>query len=160
MSRPFSLPISVHPVVLVNNLTTNGGVTSLACTLKATLKAWLYIYLQNAVGFAQVITPFQATNVAAGTTVALPAMPIWANEDCAATDTLVSKTAAAAFTTANVAKKKLIVFEIDPAILVTGTDTSIGVVLTDSSQATNFVTIVAHLWQANAVATPPSAILD
>lgn len=160
MSRPRSLPIDYHPVVLACNLTTNGGVTSLACTLKSTLKAWLYVYLQNAVGFAQVITPFQATNVAAGTTAALPVMPIWANEDVAATDTLVSKTAAAGYTTANVAKKKLIVFEIDPAILVTGTDTSIGVVLTDSTQATNFVTVVAHLYQANQVATPPSAILD
>lgn len=160
MSRPRSLPLEYHPVVLANNLTTNGGVTSLACTLKSTLKAYLYIYLQNAVGFAQVITPFQATNVAAGTTAALPAMPIWANEDCGATDTLVSQTAAAAYTTAAVAKTKLIIFEIDPAILVTGTDTSIGVVLTNSSQATNFCTIVAHLYQANQVATPPSAILN
>ncbi len=48
MSRPFSLPLACHPVVLVNNLTTNGGVTSLAVTLKHTLKCWLYVYLQNA----------------------------------------------------------------------------------------------------------------
>ena len=157
--KPFNLPLSVHPVVLVNNLTTNGGVTSLACTLKNSLKAWIYVYLQNAVGFAEVITPRQATTIALGATAVIPAVPIWANEDVAATDTLVAQTAAANYTTAAAAKKKLIVFEIDPAIL-TDAYPCIYVTLSDSSQATNFCMVVAHLWQANQVATPPSSILD
>ena len=159
MSLPRSLPLVVHPVVLVNNLTTNGAVTSLAVTLKSTLKCWLYIYLQNAVGFAQVITPLQGTTIAFGTNKAIPAVPIWANEDVAATDTLVSQTAAAAYTTAAVAKKKLVIFEIDPAVL-DPANPCVRVGLTDSIQATNFCTVVAHLWQANQVATPPSCILD
>lgn len=159
MSRPFSLPLACHPVVLVNNLTTNGGVTSLACTLKHAIKCWLYVYLQNAVGFAQVITPSQATTIAAGTNAVIPAVPIWANEDVAATDTLVAQTAAANYTTAAVAKKKLIIFEIDP-IQLTDANPCVFVTLTNSAQATNFCTIVAHLWMANAVATPPSSILD
>lgn len=162
MSLPRSLPLVVHPVVLVNNLTTNGGVTSLKCTVKSTLKAWLYIYLQNAVGFAQVITPSQATDIAAATNAVIPAVPIWANEDVAATDTLVAQTAAANYTTAAVAKKKLVVFEIDPAVLgVAGVSYPVlYVTLSNSAQATNFCTIVAHLYQANQVATPPSCILD
>lgn len=159
MSRPFSLPLSVHPVVLVNNLTTNGAITSLAATLKHSLKCWLYVYLQNAVGHASVITPRQSTTIALGTTAVIPAVPIWVNEDCAASDTLVAQTAAANFTVANVAKKKLVVFEIDPAILTDGSP-CVYVTIGDSSQATNFCTIVAHLYQANQVATPPSSILD
>jgi len=159
MSRPTSLPLLVHPVVLVNNLTTNGGVTSLACTLKHSLKCWLYVYLQNAVGFAEVITPLQGTTIAFITSKAIPAVPIWANEDCATSDTLVAQTPAVAFTTANVARKKLVIFEIDPAGLDDGYP-CVRVGLSDSSQATNFCTVVAHLWQINQVATPPSSILD
>lgn len=159
MSRPMSLPLAAHPVVLVNNLTTNGAVTSLACTLKHCLKAWLYVYLQNAVGFAEVITPLQGTTIAFGTNKAIPAVPIWANEDVAATDTLVAQTPAIAYTTAAVAKKKLVIFEIDPAVLDDGYP-CVRVGLSDSSQATNFCTVVAHLWMTNQVATPPSSILD
>lgn len=159
MSKPIALPLAAHPVVLVCNLTTNGGVTSLAVTLKHTIKCWLYVYLQNAVGFAEVITPLQGTTIAFGTNKAIPAVPIWANEDVAATDTLVAQTAAIAFTTAAVAKKKLVIFEIDPIVLDDGYP-CVRVGLSDSSQATNFCTVVAHLWQANQVATPPSSILD
>jgi hypothetical protein len=159
MSRPFNLPISVHPVVLGYPQTTNGGFTSAVCTLKHSLKAWLYIYLQNAVGFAQVLTPMQATTIAAGTNAVIPAVPIWANEDVGASDTLVAQTPGANYTTAAVAKKKLVVFEIDPAILTDGYP-CVYVILSNSAQATNFATVVAHLWQTNAVATPPSSILD
>jgi len=160
MARPFNLPISVHPVVLVNNLTTNGAVTSLACTLKHSIKCWLYVYLQNAVGFAEVLTPLQGTTIAFGTNKAIPAVPIWANEDVAASDTLVQQANGASYTTAAVAKKKLVIFEIDPAILDDGYP-CVRVGLSDSTQATNFCTVVAHLWQANAVNTgAPSSILD
>jgi len=159
MSRPFNLPLAVHPVVLAHPQTTNGGFSSLACTLKHSLKAWLYVYLQNAVGFAQVITPMQATTIAAGTNAVIPAMPIWANEDVVASDTLVAQTPAANYTTAAVAKKKLVVFEIDPVLLTDGYP-CVYVILSNSAQATNFATIVAHLYQTNVVATPPSSILD
>lgn len=159
MSRPFNLPISCHPVVLSPVATTNGGVTTTAITLKQGVKAWLYVHLTNAVGFAQVITPMQATNVAAGTSAVLPAVPIWANEDVVASDALVAQTAAANYTTAAVAKKKLVIFEIDPACLTPGY-TSIFVTLSNSAQATNFALVEAHVWQNNAVASPPSALID
>jgi hypothetical protein len=154
-----NLPIQVHPVLLSQPQTTNGGFTSGVCTLKQTLKAWLYVYLTNAVGFAQVLTPMQATNIAAGTNAVLPAVPIWANEDTVATDTLVAQTAAANYTTGATAKNKVVIFEIDPAVLTAGYP-CIYLILSNSAQATNFATVVAHLWQANQVATPTSAILN
>lgn len=159
MSNPISLPLVAHPVLIRYPSTTNGGFTTGVVTLKSTLKAWLYVYLQQAVGHATVLTPRQSTTINLGATAVLPAIPIWANEDVAASDTLVAQTAAANYTVAADAKKKLIVFEIDPAILTDGYP-CVYLTVSDSSQATNFATVVAHLWQVNQVATPPSAIVD
>jgi hypothetical protein len=51
-------------------------------------------HFTNAAGFASTPTLIQATDIAAATNKAGPTVPIWANEDTAATDTLVAKTAA------------------------------------------------------------------
>ena len=159
MSRPFSLPLAVHPVLLRHPSTTNGGFTSSVVTLKQGLKAWIYVYLTQAVGHATLLTPRQATTIAAGTNAVLPAVPIWSNEDVAATDTLVAQAAAANYTVLNDVKRKVVVFEIDPAVLTDGYP-CVYLTVSDSAQATNFATVVAHIYQANQVATPPSAILD
>jgi len=45
------------------------------------------------------------------------AVPIFANQDCAAGDTLTRQTDAVSFTTSATLKNKIVVFEIDPATL-------------------------------------------
>src|SRR5512139_2770662 len=95
MSMSFSLPQSCKIVQLAQPRTTNGGFTTDAVSLKNTLKAWLIVHLTQAVGHATAITPRQATDVAIGTNAVIPAVPIWADEDVAASDALVEQTAAA-----------------------------------------------------------------
>lgn len=139
--------------------TTNAALTSQVVTLKNAIRATLVLNFANAVGFASVPTINQATDIAAGTNAAGPACRIWANEDCAATDTLVAKTAAASYTMAADIKNKQVVFEIDPASLTDGYD-CVYCTIPTSSQATNFVS-GEWIIETNFVqATPPSAILD
>jgi hypothetical protein len=86
-------------------------------------------------------------------------VPIWANEDCAATDTLVEQTPAVAFTTSAAQKHKLVIFEIDPALL-TLADADCIKVVTAASDVTNITSalyICAMKYQQD---TPPSIILD
>ena len=120
---------------------------------------WLSLHFTNAVGFASVPTIKQATDIAAGTNAAGPTCRVWANEDTAATDTLVAQTAGASYTMAADVKNKHVVFEIDPQSLTDGYD-CIYCTIATSSQATDFVSgewIIETNFQQ---ATPPTAILD
>ncbi len=140
--------------------TTNGGLTSTRITLRDAHKAWIVVTLKNAVGFAEVCTPNKSKTVAGGSETTIPATTrIWANEDCVTSDTLVEKTAAANYTTDNVAKIKQVVFEIDPADLGEGFD-CVNVGLSDSSQATDFAEIHFILQARYKQGTPPSALTD
>lgn len=140
-------------------VTTNGGVTSDVISLKNAIRATIVCDMTQAVGHATAVSLRQATDVAAGTNAAAPAGSCWMNEDVAASDTLVKQTDAAALTVTNNIKKKLLVFEIDPAALTDGYD-CVYVSVADSSQATNFISIVAYIREAYQQATPPAAITD
>lgn len=154
-----SVPTKFKIVQAFAPKTTNAALTSQVVTLKGAVKAWLVLHFTNAVGFASVPTIKQATTIAAGTNAAGPTCRIWANEDTAATDTLVAQTAGASYTMAADVKNKMVVFEIDPASL---TDTYVCVYCTiaTSSQATDFVSGEWLIQQNFAQATPPTAILD
>jgi len=154
-----SLPTKFKIVQAFAPKTTNAALSSQVITVKNAVKVWLVLHFTNAVGFASAPTLRQATDIAAGTNAAGPTSRIWANEDAAATDTLVAQTAGALYTMAADIKLKMVVFEIDPASLTDGYDCLYCTIAT-SSQATNFV---AGEWviQTNfQQATPPSAILD
>lgn len=155
-----NLPFS-HKIVSLSQgpVTTNGAITSDAVSLKNAIKATILIDVTQAVGHASVFTLKQATDVAVGTNADGPASRIWANEDVAASDTLVAQTAAASYTVTNDIKKKQIVFEVDPAALTDGYD-CIYVTVGDSSQATNFANITALIETNFQRATPPAAITD
>jgi len=158
MTLQFQLPAQIPPKQLTNPVTTNGGVTTAVFGLKGILKAWAVFDLTQAVGHATVITLKQATTHAAGTNKNGPSVPIWANEDCAASDTLVSKTAGASYTVTNDIKHKQVVFEIDPIALdvANGYSSYIYFTVSDSSQATNFVSAALYPFQSYQQATPPT----
>ncbi len=154
-----SLPTRFKIVTAFAPKTTNAALTSQVITLKGAVKAWLILNFTNAVGFASAPTILQATDIAAGTNAAGPVCRIWANEDVAATDTLVAKTGAALYAVTNDVKLKLVVFEIDPATLTDGYDCVYCTIAT-SAQATNFVAGEWFIQHNFAQATPPTAILD
>lgn len=161
MSRQFSLPQNMKIVQLTSPVTTNGGVTTDVISLKNAHKAWLVVELTQAQANATQLSLKQATDVAAGTNKAGPTVPIWANEDTVASDTLVKQADAASYTVANDAKHKQVVFEIDPSRLdiANGYD-CVYLVSADSTQATDFISVTAYLQTRYEQATPPSAIID
>ena len=143
-------------------VTTNGGVTGQYASLKNAHKATLVLSFTQAVAHATVVTIRQATAVA-GTDVKdiTVNVPIWANEATATNDTLVVKTAAKTYTLGNTIAKKQVVVEIDPATLdVAGGFDVAGFTLSNSAQATNFVSGVWILETRYAQATPPTAVAD
>jgi hypothetical protein len=161
MARQFSLVQNLKVIQVFAPKTTNGSLSSQVVSLKNAHKAWVVFEFTQAVGHATTPTLVQATSIAATTNKAGPAVEIWANEDTAASDTLVRKTAAASYAVTNDVKNKEVVFEIDPSRLdVNGGYDCIYFTEATSSQATNFVSATAYLLAAYQQATPPSAILD
>lgn len=162
MARQFSLPANFKITQLLFPQTTNAAVSSQVITLKGAAKAFVVLDFTQAVGHATTPTLMQCTNIAGATNKAGPAVPIWANEDCAATDTLVKQAAdAASYAVTNNIKHKQVVFEIDPSRLdVNNGYVCIYFTIATSSQATNFVSATAYLMTSYQQATPPSAILD
>jgi len=163
MGKILTLPENFKMVQLAQPQTTNGGVTSDYVSLKNVLMAWILVELTQAVGHATLISPRQASAVA-GTGVKVlsnNASGIWANEDIATTDTLVKKTDAKNYTVTNDIKNKTIVFGIDPASLdlANGFDV-INLLVADSSQVTNLISVTALLDMRYKQATPPAAITD
>jgi hypothetical protein len=162
MARQFSLPQNCKPVQMIAPKTTNQAITSQVISLKNAHKAWVVLEFTQAAGHATTPTLVQATTIAAGTNKAGPSVPIWANEDTGATDTLVKQTSdAASYAVTNNIKNKQVIFEIDPSRLdVNNGYCCIYFTIATSSQATNFVSATAYLLERYQQATPPTAILD
>jgi hypothetical protein len=161
MARQVSLPVNFKYVQMIAPKTTNAALTSQVISLKGAAKVTVTFEFTQAVGHATTPTLIQATSIAGSTNKAGPSSAIWANEDTAATDTLVKKTAAASYAVTNDVKNKQVVFEIDPSTLdvANGYD-CIYFTIATSSQATNFVAANALVQTSYQQATPPSAILD
>ena len=162
MTSRRSLPADHKIVQLQSPKTTNGGFTSGYISLKHGHKVWIIVDMKNAVGAATSVTLKQASAVAGTGVKTGPSVPVWANEDTVATDTLVKQTAwASAYTTDANAKSKQIVFEVDPAQLdvANGFD-CVALTFGDSTQATNFANVVAVAQIRYEQSTPPSMILD
>jgi len=156
------LPENLKIVQLASPETTNGGKTSDCISLRDALRCWIVVELTQAVGHATLLTPQQCTGILpAGAKALSQNTPIWANEDCGASDTLVAQTAAKNFTVAATIKDKQVVFQIDPAALdQAGGFDCVQIVAADSSQATNFWSVTAYLQNRYPQATPPTAITD
>jgi hypothetical protein len=130
-------------------------------SLKNALRAWIVVYLDQGNAATVALTPYQATSVgAAGEKVLTNAVPIWANEDAAATDTLVRQADAVNYTTSAAVKTKQVWFEIDPAQLDINNGFDCLTVKTGASNAANITSIQYLLETRFAQANPPSAIVD
>lgn len=141
-------------------VTTNGGVTCDYVTVKGCKRAWIVASFTQAVGHATVVQPQMATAVAPTGAVSITAAQnIWENEDTAASDTLVQQTAATSLTVTADVKKKQVIFEIDPALFGGAYDV-LGCTISNSAQATNFVSVLYILEEGYAQSTPPARITD
>lgn len=104
----------------------------------------------------------QATAVAGtGSKVITVAVPIWSNLDCAASDTLVARTAAVNYTTDAGVKHKQVIFQVDPMTLDIANSFDCIAVITGASNVANITSAQYYLTDLRyAQATPPAAITD
>lgn len=153
---------SMKPVVMSPNVTTDGGVTSDWISLKNVNRCQVYCVLTQAVGHATVLALWQGTDVSGtGAKVFAETVQIWADEDVATSDTLVKQTDAVNYTVAADITNKIIVFDVDPSLLDVNNDFDcIKIVVSDSSQATNFISIIGVCDMRYKSDTPPSVIID
>ncbi len=142
-------------------VTTNGGVTCDYVSLKNAIKAWIVLQFTQAAGHATSIQPQKATAVApTGAVSVTSSYKIWSNLATATTDTLVARTAAVSYALSTATTKMMVVIEIDPRLEFADSYDVLGCTISDSSQATNFVSGMYIIQTAYEQATPPTAITD
>jgi hypothetical protein len=138
------------------------ALTGAYVSLKNYGRCFVMVDIDQANAATMAISIEQASAVAGtGTKVITVAVPIWANQDCATTDTLVRQTDAVDFTTSAAVKVKKVVFEIDPATLDIAGGFDCLCVKTAASNAAN-ITAASYILVAPKYtgATPPSAVTD
>lgn len=95
-----------------------GAITGAYVSLSDSGKCYVLVHLNQASAEPVAITIEQSTNSeGAGSKALTHPVPIWADQDCATSDTLVRETDAIAFTTSATLAHKLVVFQINPAHL-------------------------------------------
>lgn len=116
MAYPFTLPQDCKIVEGFNLATDAAGRTSVYVSLKNYHKAYILVQITQGNAATILLSPLQATTVAAGgSKVFANAVPIWTNLDTAAAEALTRQTDAVNFTTDAGVKNKYVIFEIDPA---------------------------------------------
>lgn len=152
-----SLPES-YKIVEAITPQVGAAITGDYVSLKNANRAFVVVHVAQGNAATMAITIEKATDVAAtGSTAITTVVPIWANEDCATSDTLVRQTDAVSFTTSAALKHKVVVFQIDPATL--GAYDCI-TVKTAASHADNLTSAIYLLDERYKQATPPTAITD
>jgi hypothetical protein len=138
------------------------GRTGQYITLKDAKRVFIVIFLDQGNAATVALTPFQATAIAGtGEKVLAKNVPIWANLDMVASDALVRQTDAVNFTTDAAVKEKMVVFQVDAAMLDVSNGFDCLVIKTGASNAANLTTGIYVLdGERYGQVTPPSAILD
>lgn len=162
MTLPITLPENFKIIAATPGpVTTNGGVTFDYISLKHAHKAWILAQFRQAASHATTLQPRGATSVAgAGADDTAFTFPWWKNADVGTSDSWVRQTAASIATLTAGTTHQGVIIQIDPAEMAAEGWDVLGGVVSDSSQATNFVSawyIVAPRYQQS---NPPSMIVD
>jgi hypothetical protein len=137
-----NIPEGLFPVsASAGAVTTNGGITLDAISMKNAQMVYLVCHFNQAVGHATAVTPLVGTVVATTATALPQVVPIWYGVNTTAISTQTEQTAAVSFAVdvGDTGDLKVI-FKIDPAKC--GAYDCIGGTIADSSQATNFVSAI------------------
>lgn len=141
-----------------------GAITGDYISLKNVNMAWVVVTIYQDAADRVAITIEQATDVSnskADSKAITKKVPIYANEDCAASDAFTRQDDAVNFTTSAVADKiKKVIFQIDPAMLDTDDDFDCITVKTAASDASNITEAHYLLAMKYKAETPPSVIVD
>lgn len=131
-------------------------------SLKNVGMAYVLVHINQANAATVAITIEQASAVAGtGSKPITISQPIWVNQDCASSDTLVRQNDGVGFTTSAAIAQKLVVFQIDPATLDQANGFNCITVKTGASHADNITSalyVLADYRQQPAIEI--SAIVD
>lgn len=155
MARQFQLPAQLPPVSLLNPAADAGGRTSSYRSLKEAHKAYIIAYITQGNAATIALTPLQAQDNSGTGSKAIPAVPIWANEDDT-TDGNTKQASAASYTTGAGTKNKRVIFEIDPILLDVANGFSYIALQTGASNAANITSAQLFILERYQQATPPS----
>lgn len=115
MSYPFRYWEMSQTVELLNPAADAAGRTSPYVSVSSAHKAYIELHIAQGNAATIQISVLQGQTSAGTNSKAVGAVPIVSNLDCSASDVLVSRTAAASYTTDAGTKNKIIMFEINPA---------------------------------------------
>ena len=154
------LPENSKIVEAIAPVVGTGASTGDYVSLKNAGLCFVLVHLTQAHAATTEITIEKAQNVAGdGSTPITKAVPIWANEDCAASDALVPQANGVGFTTSAALKHKQVILQIDPATLGDGFTC-----ITVKAGASNSANIIAAQYiltdLRQQAETPPTAITD
>ena len=161
MARQFSMPAQIPPIMLLGGATDAAGRTSSYRSLRNCLKAWVVVHLNQGNAATVALSLSQATTVAGAGGKAVGAMPIWSNLDTSLSDTLVSRAAAATYTTDAAVRDKIVIFEIVPesCMDIAGGFDCIAVT-TGASNVGNITQAFLFILGAIQSALPPNSYVD
>ena len=139
-----------------------GAITGDYISLKNCRVANVLVHIDQANATPVEITIEQAQDVSGtGSKAITAAVPIWANQDCEASDTLVRQSDDVGFTTSTDTKHKQVTLQIDPAYLDVNNGYDCITVKTAASDPANITSAQYFLCELRyGQAIPPSAIVD
>jgi hypothetical protein len=157
-----TLPEKYNIVQAAQPQTTNVAINGKYVSLKNAIVAFVIVHLTQAVAHATTISLFQAQDVGGTGAKALASnVPVWANEDAAATDQFVRQADGVSYAVANNVKNKTVVFQIEPSRLdINNGFTSLQARIGASGQATNFGTIEILVDNKYEQSNPPSVLVN
>jgi hypothetical protein len=138
-----SIPMKQSVVTALAPVTTNGAKAADYLNMALALRVYVIVTLVQAVGHATVVTLRQATDNSGTNLKDLGKdIPIWADEDVAASDILVKQDDGVSHTVENDVTNKKIIFQVEGDDLDMKNDfTHLTVGVSSSSQAANLVNI-------------------
>lgn len=136
------------------------GRTSDYVSLKNCKRAFIVCHINQGNAATVLLTPNQASAVAGTGKKVIPAVPIWANLDTVASDTLARATDAANYTTDAGVKQKVVVFQVDADKLDMANGFDCISIDTGASNAANITAVMFYLETRYAQDNPPAAITN
>jgi hypothetical protein len=159
MSQSFTLAEDMINVQLLAPAADAAGRTSSYFSLKYFQKAFIVVSITQGNAATILLSPLQASAVAGTGSKAVPVLPIWSNLDTTVAG-ITARTAAATYTTDAAVKNKVVIFQIDPAVLDQANGFDCIAVSTGASNAANITSAMLIGTPRYPGPTQPSVLID
>jgi hypothetical protein len=155
-----TLPEELKLVAALPAAADAAGRTGQVISLKNANKAWVSCNIAQGNAATVTLSVVQAQSIGGATKALANAVPIWANEDISASDTLTRQTDAVNYTTGTTVKNKVVVFQIDPTKLDINNGYDCIAIQTGASNVANITAAMYVLDMKYKEASNPTAIAD